>query len=304
MICKLQNSALIVLLFCVIPHTCHGQDFRDRAEKLSPSELEEYQECTTDDECITVTNGICDCANGGQDVAINANRLDSFNKIFGDKVGICTMMLPLIPCGVGAGNTCVNNLCKFNACRDPMEALECLSTQNETDARLSCMKETCKAKPDIIEENSAVSEIPDTPPENVEVIQDHFSLYNLESGKLLGQELEAFQSCDTDDDCIYINNGFCDCANGGEEVAVNKNKYDEFKMIFNSTLLPCTRRGRPLPCGIGAGVKCHRRKKLCTFNPCLSQQNALECTYLGEETDILSCMETECATRTFLRPFN
>ena len=303
MILKVQNCALLIFLFSMIPSTCHGQGFGDRIGKLSSKELLKYQQCNSDDECITVTNGLCDCANGGEEVAINANHSDSFNEIFGDKMGVCTLMIRAIPCGIGAGNTCENNVCRFNACANETRAIECLSTQNNTNATKSCMIEACQKPPEYVVYPSTMSESVEAPPEDEEILQDYFSQYNLESGKLLGEELKAFQSCETHDDCIYINNGFCDCANGGEEIAVNKNKYDDFNIIFNTTMRPCTKRGRPLPCGVGSGVRCNRRTKLCDFNPCFDEENAMKCSGSNEEGDILECMQEACSRRKFLRVF-
>ena len=39
------------------------------------------------------------------------------------------------------------------------------------------------------------------------------------------------QECIADADCIYVDNGCCDCANGGMETAINSTKLSSFKSL-------------------------------------------------------------------------
>src|SRR5687768_11842552 len=38
------------------------------------AEIDPYRACVRDDDCLWVTNGCCDCANGGIEVAVARNR--------------------------------------------------------------------------------------------------------------------------------------------------------------------------------------------------------------------------------------
>jgi len=75
-------------------------------------------------------------------------------------------------------------------------------------------------------------------------------------------QLKAFQNCEKDDDCIFANNGCCDCANGGQAVAVNKQKLEEFKKTFDCTNRSCTLIGAIPPCNQG---KATCENKLCQY---------------------------------------
>lgn len=82
--------------------------------------------------------------------------------------------------------------------------------------------------------------------------------------RLSEQQIREFQGCNADSDCIYVNNGCCDCANGGKETAVNKSKVDAFKNALICSNTSCTERGRVRPCGSGH-TKCENN--LCIFIP-------------------------------------
>lgn len=126
--------------------------------------------------------------------------------------------------------------------------------------------------------------------------------YELVQGKLPQESLHDLQECQNDDDCVYTNNGYCDCANGGEQVAVHKDKLTDFQNLFKSQEIPCTKRASPIPCDIGGGIKCERssRKGHCVFQPCDNVLAATECPY-GEGARV--CMLEACQAQTkFLRP--
>lgn len=56
-------------------------------------------------------------------------------------------------------------------------------------------------------------------------------------------EYRQYQSCQSDDECVYAQNGPCDCNNGGENISVNKSNLQDFEKLFKS--VPCTMRGGP-----------------------------------------------------------
>lgn len=79
---------------------------------LPEFELGRYQYCGNDKDCVLAQNGCCDCANGGQDIAINKDRAAAFQARFnclhvncGDKIGD-----PVCASGV---ISCVNHKCKY-----------------------------------------------------------------------------------------------------------------------------------------------------------------------------------------------
>ena len=48
------------------------------------------------------------------------------------------------------------------------------------------------------------------------------------------KDITAYQSCAQDSDCVYVQNGCCDCANGGVDTAVNKDRLKEFQALYGS----------------------------------------------------------------------
>lgn len=79
---------------------------------------------------------------------------------------------------------------------------------------------------------------------------------------LPASELEQYQLCETDQDCMWTTNGCCDCANGGTEVSIARSQEASFRARFDCANLPCTTMGRRPPCGTGE-VACESR--LCVF---------------------------------------
>ncbi len=74
-------------------------------------------------------------------------------------------------------------------------------------------------------------------------------------GKLSAEETLQYRSCREDTDCIYAQNGCCDCANGGEAIAVKINKLVEFEALFECENVVCTEIAAVTPCGQGI-AKC------------------------------------------------
>ena len=75
-------------------------------------------------------------------------------------------------------------------------------------------------------------------------------------------DLAEYRKCTTDKDCIYVNNGCCDCANGGEEIAINNTKKSDFLNLFDCQKTACTKIARIPACGTGT-VSCE--SGLCVF---------------------------------------
>src|SRR4051812_11861808 len=61
-------------------------------------------------------------------------------------------------------------------------------------------------------------------------------------------ETRVYRTCKTDVECVYVTNGCCDCSNGGEDLAVRRDRKIEFRSRFVCDQ-PCTVRG-PI-CGQG-----------------------------------------------------
>lgn len=77
----------------------------------------------------------------------------------------------------------------------------------------------------------------------------------VDAGKLSRAETLEYRSCTDDTDCIYAQNGCCDCANGGESIAVNINDATEFMSLFDCADVACTAIGAVPPCDQGT-AKC------------------------------------------------
>ncbi len=60
------------------------------------------------------------------------------------------------------------------------------------------------------------------------------------TGEISEYELSKYQYCGNDDDCIVVSNGCCDCANGSEDVSINKDKLEDFKSRFNCLNYTCS----------------------------------------------------------------
>ncbi|MBP9837724.1 MAG: hypothetical protein KBC84_03330, partial [Proteobacteria bacterium] len=77
-------------------------------------------------------------------------------------------------------------------------------------------------------------------------------------------ELGRYQYCGVDKDCIVVNNGCCDCANGGVDVAINRERQAAFNERFNCMGVSCGRKTIDPICGSGL-ISCVNHK--CVFYP-------------------------------------
>ena len=76
------------------------------------------------------------------------------------------------------------------------------------------------------------------------------------------EDLYRFRYCGSDSDCIAVVNGCCDCANGGQEVAIAKSSLGEFKALFDCNQVSCGQRYPTPECRQGY-VSCLKNR--CTF---------------------------------------
>ena len=74
-------------------------------------------------------------------------------------------------------------------------------------------------------------------------------------------ELARYQYCGSDKDCMVAQNGCCDCANGGEDVAVNKERFDAFRARFDCLYVNCGDKEAVPACTSGV-VSCVNHKCL------------------------------------------
>lgn len=72
-------------------------------------------------------------------------------------------------------------------------------------------------------------------------------------------EVGRYQYCGKDSDCTIANNGCCDCANGGKDVAINKKRLEDFKARFSCNDVMCTEMAADPRCGSGL-VSCINHK--------------------------------------------
>jgi hypothetical protein len=68
-----------------------------------------------------------------------------------------------------------------------------------------------------------------------------------------------YRGCSVDSDCVYALNGCCDCANGGEDIAVNREQAAAFQARFQCSGA-CNEMGGDCEQGT---ARCENR--LCTY---------------------------------------
>lgn len=79
------------------------------AEKpLASDALKKYQACDHASDCVRVTNGCCDCANGGDTAAIHRKHEKKFRDLFPCKLSVCTQRAGDCMFAIPA---CENGLC-------------------------------------------------------------------------------------------------------------------------------------------------------------------------------------------------
>ncbi len=81
------------------------------------------------------------------------------------------------------------------------------------------------------------------------------------SQPLADEETRDYRGCEADDDCVYVNNGCCDCVNGGRDLAIHRDRVEEFRALFQCSGR-CTMVGQLVPCGSGK-VSCQHG--LCVY---------------------------------------
>ncbi len=77
----------------------------------------------------------------------------------------------------------------------------------------------------------------------------------VDTGAISEFELAKYQYCGSDSDCIVVTNGCCDCANGSEDVSINKDKLEDFEKRFNCLNYTCSKKDAEPRCGQGV-VSC------------------------------------------------
>ncbi len=68
------------------------------------------------------------------------------------------------------------------------------------------------------------------------------ALFKTRTSPLADKELERFQYCGSDSDCVAVQNGCCDCANGGRDAAIAREAEPEFKALFDCNKVACTEK--------------------------------------------------------------
>jgi len=87
---------------------------RGASKPLPASELLKYQSCKADEDCMWITNGCCDCGNGGIEVAIARSQEAAFRAQFQCTHVPCTTMGRTPVCGTGSVH-CEAARCVFHA---------------------------------------------------------------------------------------------------------------------------------------------------------------------------------------------
>jgi hypothetical protein len=85
----------------------------------------------------------------------------------------------------------------------------------------------------------------------------------LKNSPPMAEELTLrFRTCVGDSDCVWESNGCCDCANGGRDIAMNRDMVSEFREQFNCSG-ECTKRADR--------HGCRRGKVYCKDSICVSE---------------------------------
>jgi hypothetical protein len=91
-----MTRAWLLLSLAVLTLACASRYERDPKPRRVSEPLQahltlEYRACTTDTDCVLALNGCCDCANGGEDIAVSREHAAAFKARFSCAVG-CTEM--------------------------------------------------------------------------------------------------------------------------------------------------------------------------------------------------------------------
>jgi hypothetical protein len=117
----MQRTDLQTLLVSLALLVCSACTRHDAAKPgqgaakapLPLASLAEYRRCERDDQCTWVTNGCCDCANGGDDIAVAADKKAAFRALFSCNDTPCTDVAVTPACGTGTA-ACEAGLCVFH----------------------------------------------------------------------------------------------------------------------------------------------------------------------------------------------
>lgn len=82
--------------------------------KLAEFDLARYQYCGADSDCVVALNGCCGCEDGGQEVAINKDRLEAFRANFSCDNVACGQKLSSTRC-FGGVVSCIEHRCRYIA---------------------------------------------------------------------------------------------------------------------------------------------------------------------------------------------
>ncbi len=109
-----MTRACMLLALALLTAACTPRYERDRGPAKVSQPLQQhltldYRACTTDADCVLALNGCCDCANGGEDIAVSRAQYKAFRARF-ICVNPCTEMGG--DCGHGAV-ACEDNVCVY-----------------------------------------------------------------------------------------------------------------------------------------------------------------------------------------------
>lgn len=103
----------MLLTFALAAMAC-ARDYevkpRRYAEPMQEHLTLEYRACTNDTDCVLALNGCCDCANGGEDIAVNREQAAAFKARF-----VCNHGCTEIGGNCGQGTiACEAKLCVYH----------------------------------------------------------------------------------------------------------------------------------------------------------------------------------------------
>ena len=122
---SLRSASLLALALWIACTGCHSKPHEEDApdwlkhpgppqRPMSAAESAPYRSCSRDTDCVVALNGCCNCANGGEDIAVNKARREAFAAHFDCSRTHCTEMGAMAPCGSGSVQ-CVEGLCTYRA---------------------------------------------------------------------------------------------------------------------------------------------------------------------------------------------
>ncbi|HOW16168.1 MAG TPA: hypothetical protein PK443_00490 [bacterium] len=109
---KIYPYMLLLFLFSCAAGSVGDFDTTGDPKKLSREQTLSYRYCELDSDCTYANNGCCDCANGGETIAVNIIELTDFTSLFECENVSCTEIAPSIPCDQGTAK-CVDGICEF-----------------------------------------------------------------------------------------------------------------------------------------------------------------------------------------------